>query len=70
MIDCARVLENLRLEGVEHAEAFPAVVEGFADVGFEAPCLVRPRAPAATAFAVDDMISGWLCFRLASGGHE
>ena len=63
------VLENFRLKGLQQTEAFPAVVEGFMDVGFEAPCLVRPRPPAATAFAVDDMISGWLCFRLASGGH-
>ena len=69
MIDLAAVFENFRLESFQQTETFPAVVEGFVDAGFEAPCLVRPRSPAATAFAIDDMISGWLCFRLASGGH-
>ena len=69
MIDLAVSSKTSVLKASSIAETFPAVVEGFVDAGFEAPCLVRPRSPAATAFAIDDMISGWLCFRLASGGH-
>jgi hypothetical protein len=61
-----RVVEYRRLENVEVAEPFPAVVEGLAPLRLEAPGVIGLRATAAPALAVDDASWRRLDRRLSS----
>jgi hypothetical protein len=60
-----RVLEDLRLEGVELSEAFPAIVKCLVIVLFETPGGVRSRAAAPASLNVYDVFSGRWVMRFA-----
>ena len=48
-----RLAVDLGREGLQLGEAFPAIVEGLAQLGLEAPDAVGARAPAAAPLAID-----------------